>query len=307
MEQHALLIWGTVMRSFASILFVSFILSGCATTPRFEKVTGVTPKTIVETLECEIIAAKKKNDIRVAREKAMARQNQRKKPLLPKRPEMPRNNDIKDLRDYVAVAELTLQVDEQATLAPAFTQTDIITKTFTRAFDYGVKLDSQAHRVYSESVAFRINDITDPNNSCERRRAGISLNGKLGIEEVVDMAFGSIDPEDEGIDFNASDSGDASGRRGGGAKGAFGTSIEFDLLGAITASGPTFTLVHFKGPGKLFGTQRSDTHKITISFADIRNRGGAAGAVDNARIQNLLINNETLPAALSRKLQMNLQ
>src|SRR5215467_4661008 len=236
------------MRSIASILFLSFITAGCATTPSFDKITGVTPKTIVDTLECEIIAAKKKNAITVARDLNLIRMGR-----------LPKTHPIRDLKDYVAVAELTLQVDAQATLVPSFTQTDIITKTFTRAFDYGVKLDSQAHRVYSESVAFRINDITDPNNSCERRRAGISLNGKLGIEEIVDMAFGSIDPEDEGIDFNASDSGDASGRRGGGAKGAFGTSIEFDLLGAITASGPTFTLVHFKGPGKLFATQRADT------------------------------------------------
>src|SRR5262245_33597441 len=101
--------WGIVMRSIMLILLMAFLTAACATRPHLEKVTGVTPKTIVETLECEIIAAKKKNDIRVAREKAMARQNQRKKPLLPKRPEIPRNDDIKNLRDYVAVAELTLQ------------------------------------------------------------------------------------------------------------------------------------------------------------------------------------------------------
>jgi len=69
-------------------------------------------------------------------------------------------------------------------------------------------------------------------------------------------------------------------------------------VGAITASGPTFTLVNFKGPGKLFGTQRADTHKVTISFGRTK---------QDAMIQNLLINNETLPSSLSRKLQMNLQ
>jgi hypothetical protein len=284
------------MRTIVSILFLSFMTAGCATTPRFEKVTGVTPKTIVDTLECEIIAAKKKNAINVARDLNLIRMGR-----------LPKTHPIRDLRDYVAVAELTLQVDEEATLVPAFTQTDIITKTFTRAFDWGVKVDSQSHRVYSETINFTVASMSDAKNSCEQRRAGISLNGKLGVEEVVNMAFGSIDPEDEGIELpeGAVDS-TPSGRTGGGSKGAFGTSLEFDLLGAITASGPTFTLVHFKGPGKLFATQRADTHKITISFASIKKGGGVARATDNARIQNLLINNETLPAAISRKLQMQL-
>jgi len=283
------------MRTIVSILFLSFITAGCATTPSFDKITGVTPKTIVDTLECEIIAAKKKNAITVARDLNLIRMGR-----------LPKTHPIRDLKDYVAVAELTLQVDAQATLVPSFTQTDIISKTFTRAFDYGVKLDSQSHRVYSETINFSVAAMSDAKNSCEHRRAGISLNGTLGVEEVVNMAFGSIDPEDQGIDLpeGAVDSG-SSGRTGG-SKGAFGTSLEFDLVGAITASGPTFTFVHFKGPGKLFATQRSDAHKITISFASIKKGGGAVRAMDNARIQNLLINNETLPAAISRKLQMQL-
>src|SRR5207249_3475433 len=114
---------------------------------------------------------------------------------------------------------------------------------------------------------YTIAAMSDDKDSCKQRPVGISLNGKLGIEEVVDMAFGSIDPSDSGIDLpdTPPDTGDSGGRRGSGTKAAFGTSLEFDLLAAITASGPTFTLVHFKGPGKLFGTQRSDTHKVTIS------------------------------------------
>jgi len=279
------------MRSFVSILFVSCILSGCATLPNFEKVTGVTPKTIVDVLECEIIAAKKKNTLRRIKERRLQRMG-----LLPK------TYTIRDLTTYVAVAELTLQVDEQATLVPAFTQTDIISKTFTRAFDWGVKLDSQSHRAYSESVTFVIAKMSDDKNSCERLRTGISLNGKLGIDEVVDMAFGSIDPDDQGIDLPAgAEMSDSNSRKGSGSKGAFGTSLEFDLAGAITAAGPTFTLVHFKGPGKLFSTQRNDTHKITISFAN-STAVGTGIAVNNARFQNLLLNNETLPNALSRKI-----
>ena len=283
------------MRRVMLILCASLVTSGCATTPGFEKITGVTPKTIVDVLECEIIAAKKKNALRLARERRLQRMGK-----------LPKGYQLRDLTAYVAVAELTLQVDEQATLVPSFTHTDVVSKTFTRTFDWGVKLDTQSHRAYSESITFVIGRMSDDKNSCERLRTGISLNGKLGIEEVVDMAFGSIDPDDEGIDLPAGSettggSGGSSSRQGSGSKGAFGTSLEFDLAGAITASGPTFTLVNFKGPGRLFTTQRNDTHKITISFANSRTVGTGI-AVNNARLQNLLINNETLPSSLSRRI-----
>ncbi len=277
------------MRRVMLILCASLVTSGCATLPHFERITGVTPKTIVDVIECEIIAAKRKNTIKVAREQSLIRAGK-----------LPRTYPIRDLKKFVAVAELTLQVDEQATLVPSFTQTDIISKSFTRAFDWGVKLDSQSHRVYSETVNFSILAMSDDKNSCEHRRVGLSLNGKLGIEEVIDMAFGSIDPDDQGIDLpeGSTEVGDGSSRKGGGSKAAFGTSLEFDLLGGITASGPTFTLVHFKGPGRFFATQRSDTHKVTISFGR---------TATEAKLQNLLINSETLPSSISRKLQMNLQ
>jgi len=281
------------MRRVILILCASLVTSACATTPNFEKITGVTPKTIVDVLECEIIAAKKKNALRRVKERRLQRMG-----LLPK------NYMIRDLTTYVAAAELTLQVDEQATLVPSFTHTDVVSKTFTRVVDWGVKLDTQSHRAYSESITFTISRMSDDKNSCERLRTGISLNGKLGIEEVIDMAFGSIDPDDQGIDLpTAGDASDSSSRKGGGSKGAFGTSLEFNLLGAITAAGPTFTLVNFKGPGKLFSTQRNDTHKITISFANSTGVGTGV-AVNNARFQNLLLNNETLPSALSRKIQL---
>src|SRR5262245_43143144 len=208
---------GSVMRRVMLILCASLVTSGCATTPGFEKITGVTPKTIVDVLECEIIAAKKKNALRLVRERRLQRMGK-----------LPKGYALRDLTTYVAVAELTLQVDEQATLVPSFTHTDVVSKTFTRTFDWGVKLDTQSHRAYSESITFVIGRMSDDKNSCERLRAGISINGKLGIEEVVDMAFGSIDPDDEGIDLPTSapeTGGGSSSRQGSGSKGAFGTSL----------------------------------------------------------------------------------
>ena len=275
------------MRQFLPILVAALATSGCATLPHFDRITGVTPKTILDVIECEIIAAKKKNNRRVARETMLRRRGQ-----------LPKNYVIRDLRSFQAVAELQLQVDEQAVLAPSFTHTDVVSKTFACAFDWGVKLDTQVQRTYSETVAFNIAAMSDDKDSCKQLRPGLSLNGKLGIEEVVDMAFGSIDPDDQGID-HPSDTitlmADGGGRKGSGTKSAFGTAIEFSVVGAMTASGPTWTLVNFKGPGKLFAAQRNDTQKVTISFARTK---------DGALMQNFLINNGTLPTTITRKLQL---
>lgn len=292
------------MRRVFSIACVLVITSGCATTPHFDKISGVTPKTIVDVIECEIIAARQKNDTRVTREwgRLFGGKSGRKQP-------------IRNLRNYYAVAELNLQVDEQLVLAPSFTHTDVVSKQLTRVFDWGVKVDSQAQRVYSESVAFDIAKLPNDKESCRKRLAGISLNGTLGLEEVVDMAFGSIDPEDEGIDFPATSGGNGDGggkgkgkgkgggkgggKKGGASKGgnrgAFGTSLEFTLVGAITPTGPSWNLVNFKGPGKLFSAQRVDTHKVTISFAT---------TPSEAALQNFIMTNSTLPTLISRKLQL---
>jgi hypothetical protein len=294
--------WGSVMRRLLAI-FVVLITSGCATTPHFDQISGVTPKTIVDVIECEIIAARKKYRVQSDRQWARfwAGRQTAKYP-------------IRDLRGFHAVAELNLQVDEQLTLAPSFTHTDVVSKSLTRIFDWGVKFDTQSQRVYSESVVFDIGRMADDKPSCRDRLPGVSLNGTLGIEEVVDMAFGSIDPDDQAIGFPEAENGGGrltpftpkSGKGGksgakkggasksgskGSAKGAFGTSLEFSIVAAITPTGPTWSLVSFKGPGKLFSTQRVDTHKVTISFAPT-----AEGAV----LQNFLMTNSALPTMIKR-------
>jgi hypothetical protein len=305
------------MRRVLLIVCASFATSACATTPHFEKVTGVTPKSIIDVIQCEIIAAKKKRERVASENRAMARSKSISM-LEASRPIMgvmgpPRARQTTSLRNFYAVADLTLQVDEQMTLAPSFTHTDVVSKSFTRIFDWGVRLDTQSHRVYTETVQFKIDELTDDKNLCPQRKIGLSLNGNLGIEEVVDMAFGSIDPDDQGVDWATPDPSDAGNRegskskagaggsgksKGGSSKAAFGTSIEFNIVGAVTATGPTWSLVSFKGPGKLLSTQRNDTHKVTISFA----LSPSAAAYNNG-----ILSNESLSSAISRKLLLQLQ
>jgi hypothetical protein len=252
----------------AAILSASFVLAGCVTTPSFDRVTGVTPRTVVDVIQCELATTKKNLAERAT-------------PIR--------------LDKWTAVAELTLQVDEQATLTPAFSHTSLASRMLT--IDWGLKLDTQSTRIYNEKVTFTIRNLNT--DSCSALRRGITLNGNLGLQEVVEMAFLSVDPSDVGTSgpfsaapvpqgpskpeaspqalrergFAASRQpgyaiSRAKGKGSGKSEGAFGTSIEFVITKGIGPAGPTWTLEHFKGPGnKLFMTQRSDTHKVTISFS----------------------------------------
>ena len=66
---------------------------------------------------------------------------------------------------------------------------------------------------------------------------------------------------------NASDystgSGDVASK---GAPDTFGATVSFDVFKGMTSVGPTWTLVHFKGPGGGLGYQRDDLDKIAITL-----------------------------------------
>jgi hypothetical protein len=55
-------------------------------------------------------------------------------------------------------------------------------------------------------------------------------------------------------------------------KGVFGGSIQF-LVTKNLSAGPTWTLVHFKGPGPLASVSEVNTDKITLAFAQGPNAG----------------------------------
>jgi hypothetical protein len=116
------------------------------------------------------------------------------------------------------------------------------------------------------------------------------LSGSLGLVEIVTMAFESIETQDTGVDFKV----DAK------KAGIFGTSIQFVVIKNVNSVGPTWTLTNFKGPGKLFLAQRSDTHKLTISFA--RN-----GNVQAANFNNLKLIQQTVPSTIINQLQQQLR
>jgi len=256
-------------RSFAlfSVAFLSVLVSGCVTLPEFDKLSGITPTTIVEVVKCELIWAKKDHD------------------------------ELRSFPPWVAVAELTLQVDETTSLTPSFTHTDVVSRSLSRLFNWGVKLDTRAKRIYTQSVTFNMDDsLQDPAGHCANRDSvdgvGFALNGRLGLSEIVGMAFGSAKyvpgEGNEGghLESNYFTLRDAA--PGGPKKGAkskyFGQTLEFVVTKNINKVGPTWVLSFFKGPGGFLTMERGDTNKLLISFAP--NEGLAAYSNATLRDEN---------------------
>lgn len=245
------------MRARSAIAVVTVFVGGCVTTPQFESMSGVTPSSVIDVIQCELVQTKSY------------------------------------FRGWTAVADLTFQVNEQLTLAPSFTHTDVVSKSLTRIFDWGLKFDTQSSRIYSETITLDLDSLV-ATKWCDAHTTqgtqGVSLNGNLGLVEVIKMGLGSIDAGDLGV------------RHGAEKKAAFGTTIEFELLKAVSASGPTWTLSHFKGPGKLFSTQRNDTHKLAISFSKKAGLAinAATGAAAAASAQNDKMNIQGLTSAIKQ-------
>ncbi|VIO75771.1 hypothetical protein CI41S_49100 [Bradyrhizobium ivorense] len=84
--------------------------------------------------------------------------------------------------------------------------------------------------------------------------ADTNLSGTLGINDFVAMAASS-----EGLTL--------------GAEKVFGGSIQFLVTKNVSSVGPTWTLVHFKGPGGLLNMSQVNTDKITLAFAQGPNVG----------------------------------
>jgi hypothetical protein len=86
--------------------------------------------------------------------------------------------------------------------------------------------------------------------------ADTNLSGTLGIKDFVAMAART-----QGLDTQ-----NASG------KGVFGGSIQFLVTKNLSAIGPTWSLVHFKGPGA-GSLSEVNTDKVTLAFAQGPNVG----------------------------------
>ena len=177
--------------------------------------------------------------------------------------------------DFVVAVQLNLTVNDDGSLAPAFTY---MSGPFS--FNLGAKLEASREQNYTQNLIFSIRQLRqeivlfakehlgDP-FPCNRI-ADTELAGDLGIRSAVNMAFGT---SNNNFDTKLA-----------GTNGAFGGYVTFTITKNLNAVGPTWNLVHFKGPGSFAGVSEVNTDKIAFAFA----QSGAAGKVPATNANVLL-------------------
>jgi hypothetical protein len=160
--------------------------------------------------------------------------------------------------DYVVAIALSLDVTNTGDLAPslayhnplasfAFSGTGTLSEARNANFTENIQLSFR--KIYDE---WRLNNIP-----FECPSTDTNLAGDLGIKDFVALAAqtshlnqgsGSSSPE------------------------VFGGTVQFLATKQISSLGPTWTLVHFVGPGSV-NLSQVNTDKITLAFARGKNAG----------------------------------
>lgn len=159
-----------------------------------------------------------------------------------------------------AAVDLTLQVDDSVGVNPTVSFIDPLNAAGT-SFSFGgsALLKGERQRIYTES--FVVKNVYAAGPVCANQKE-LLLNGDLGIKETVALGLKSIDGAPN-LSF--------------GEDSAFGQTIQFTVTKNVSGIGPTWTLAKFTGPGGLFGAERADLHKLSISFSQ---------STDTAKQQN---------------------
>jgi hypothetical protein len=229
---------------------VSLMCAGCAV-PRFDvptdNVDQPTVQTIVARIQCEIRDMVVDNML----------------------------NDVTSFHrlflldgDYDVEIALSLEVNDTGGLAPNLAYIDPLSKLASFMFNgTGTISESRDHN-FTENIQLSVRNIytewrtnANPHN-CPV--ADTNLAGTLGIKDYVAMA--ALTPH---LDQKQTISG----------KGVFGGSMQFVVTKNLSALGPTWSLVRFKGPGPLVSLSEVNTDKITLAFAQGPNAGKPLGPV----------------------------
>jgi len=172
-------------------------------------------------------------------------------------------------QDFEVLVSMSIEVNETGGLAPSLTYMNPVA-SFT--FGGNATLSESRDHTFTENVQFSAREIYldwytwrlaklagfDPEaeglTAHDCPPADTQLAGTLGISDFVAMASGS-----EGLTTSADK--------------VFGGTIQFIVTKNVNTVGPTWTLVHFKGPGGLLSASQVNTDKITLAFAQGPNVG----------------------------------
>jgi len=217
--------------------------------------------------------------------------------------------------DYDIAVALQLEVNDSGGLTPTLAYLNPISKLASFMFGGSATLSESRDQTFTENIQLSTrkiySDWKNKTKSFDCPTADTNLAGTLGIKDLVAMAAltdRSLGPQPAQSQAAATPPQQCaaapksppaarcpgvqqclcppapqqttSGQQGSTTQ--FGGSIQFLVTKNLTAVGPTWSLVHFKGPGGLAGVSEVNTDKITLAFAQGPNVGKPLAAVGNA-------------------------
>jgi hypothetical protein len=164
--------------------------------------------------------------------------------------------------DYDVEIVLSVEVNDTGGLAPNLSYLTPLSATTSFLFNVNGTLSESRDHNFTENLQLSVRSIyTDWKSGLNPHDcpvANTNLAGVLGLKDFVAMA--ALTPN---LDQKQTLSG----------TGVFGGSIDFVVTKNLSALGPTWTLVHFTGPGPLGSLSEVNTDKITVGFAQGPNVG----------------------------------
>jgi hypothetical protein len=142
------------------------------------------------------------------------------------------------------------------TFSGNFTLSESRDHTFTENLQYSVRQIYLDWYAYNLAEKAGINPMTLGLTAHDCPPADTFLSGTLGIADFVAMAASS-----DGLDTDTAPTK------------VFGGTIKFLVTKNTNGTGPTWSLIHFKGPGGLVGLSQVNTDQIVLSFAQGPNIG----------------------------------
>ena len=244
----------TNWRAFCAALTGMIGLAGCAV-PHYDvpynRVGQPTVKSIIQRIECEL-----RDMVRDDFEEPAA---------------LHRNFLLN--QDFDVLVSMSIEVNDTGGLNPTLSYMTALSPLTSFAFSGSGTLSKSRDHTFTENVQFSIRDIyLDWYTWRLAKLAGVenpedlgltphdcppidtNLSGTLGISDFVAMAAPS-----EGLTTDAEK--------------VFGGTVQFLVTKNVSSVGPTWTLVHFKGPGGLLNLSQVNTDKITLAFAQGPNVG----------------------------------
>jgi hypothetical protein len=175
-------------------------------------------------------------------------------------------------QDFDVLVSMSIEVNNAGGLTPSLSYMTALSPLTSFTFSGNGTLSESRDHTFTENVQFSAREIyldwytwkLAKQAGVDTKAAGLTphdcppadtnLSGTLGISDFVAMAAQS-----EGLDTSSDK--------------VFGGTIQFLVTKNVNALGPTWTLVHFKGPGGLLNVSQVNTDKITLAFAQGPNVG----------------------------------